>query len=359
MKYRYWMTQIAGIGNVKTHRLLSYAGSAKEVYDMPEAEFRYIEGMRREDVAQIVKSRAMWDLDGAYEQFVKSKISMITVEQEEYPRRLRHISLPPYAIFYRGSLPEESKKSIAIVGARNCTEYGRFYAGRLAALAARAGIAVISGMALGVDAAAHAGAMQYDGKTYAVLGCGVDYCYPKSNRNLYEYMMTHGGVLSEYIPGTRPVGRLFPQRNRIISALSDVVVIVEAGERSGSLITADFALEQGKDIYAVPGRISDGLSAGCNRLIKQGAGILVSIEDFLQDLQIAGSFEGQPENFSKKVLEKEERLVYSVVDLQPKNVEQILEETNLTIGRLCDILLRLENLGAVKEIYKNYYIRIC
>lgn len=357
-KYKYWLTHVSGIGNIKIGRLLQCAQDAETIYRMKEAELRNIYGIAEKDVRQIEESRKKWDLEGEYEHFLKSGISMVTIEEEAYPKRLRNISFPPYALFYKGALPQEETKSIAIVGARSCSEYGRHYAVELGRMAAQAGIAVISGMAMGIDGAGHYGAMLENGKTYAVFGCGVDYCYPTCNRRLYDYMAECGGLISEYVPGTQPVGRLFPQRNRIISALSDAVVIVEAKERSGSLITADFALEQGKDIYALPGRISDALSSGCNRLIKQGAGIIVSPEDFFADMKISPPAGERITGFSQKVLEKEERLVYSVVDLLPRHIEEILSETKLDIGRVCSVLARLESLGLVKEVHKNYYIRI-
>lgn len=357
-KYKYWLTHILGIGNIKIGRLIQCAGDAQTIYHMQEEELGNIYGITARDVAEIVKSRKTWDLEGEYERFRKSGICMVTIEEEVYPKRLRNISYPPYALFFKGELPEEETKAIAIVGARGCSEYGRHYAVELGRMAAKAGIAVISGMAMGIDGAGHYGAMLEEGATYAVFGCGVDCCYPTCNRRLYDYMAEHGGLISEYVPGTQPVGRLFPQRNRIISALSDAVVVVEAKERSGSLITADFALEQGKDIYTLPGRISDTLSGGCNRLIKQGAGIIVSLEDFFADMKISCPFGDRIESFSQKVLEKEERLVYSVVDLLPRHIEEILSETKLDIGRLCSVLARLESLGLVKEVHKNYYIRI-
>lgn len=357
-KYRYWLTHITGIGNVKIQRLLDYAGDARAVYYMKEKELEGILNITKRDITEIVKSRKKWDLEGEYERFLTSGIIMVTREEEKYPKRLRNISYPPYALFYKGMLPKEDRKSIAIVGARSCSEYGKHYAIELGQMVAKAGLSVISGMAMGIDGAGHYGAMLCGGATYAVLGCGVDYCYPSSNRRLYDYMAEHGGLIAEYVPGTQPVGKLFPQRNRIISALSDVVVIVEARERSGSLITADFALEQGKDIYALPGRISDALSAGCNRLIRQGAGMIISIEDFLAEIEVSCSSGDTIAGFSQKVLEKEERLVYSVVDLLPKHIEEILIDTQMDIGRLCSILARLENLKMVREVHRNYYIRI-
>ena len=358
MKYQYWFTQIPGIGNVKQQSLLIACGGAEAVYYMEEKELSEISHIKQKDVHSIVESRKTWDLDDSYERFLESGIKFVTMEQPEYPRRLTNISQSPYALFYKGELPAEEKRSIAIVGARMCSEYGRYYAKEIATLAVKCDVNVISGMALGIDGASHYGAMQQHGKTYAVLGCGVDYCYPKSNRVLYEYMTTQGGIISEYVPKTAPVARLFPQRNRIISGLSDAVIVIEAKERSGSLITADFAMEQGKDVYALPGRITDALSGGCNRLIKQGAGIITSPKELFGDLAVSCSPMEGMRNLRKIVLEKEEGLVYSVLDLQPKNIEQLCSETKLEIDRLCNVLIGLENAGLIKEVFKNYFIRI-
>ena len=217
-------------------------------------------------------------------------------------------------------------------------------------------IGVISGMARGVDAHGHWGAIEGGGRTYAVLGCGIDICYPASNYELYGQIAAQGGVMSEYPPGTEPNPGLFPMRNRIISGVSDIVVVVEAKVKSGSLITADYALEQGKDIYAVPGRISDSLSGGCNRLIRQGAGMILSAEDFVRDLDVFVEKLSTKDTFAKNALEKEELLVYSVLDLQPKNMEELMKATDMSVTQLTGILSTLLSKGFAEEVFKNYYI---
>lgn len=223
-------------------------------------------------------------------------------------------------------------------------------------LAAR-GVGVVSGMARGIDAAGHQGALDVGGISCAVLGCGVDVCYPKSSRALYEEILERGSVVSEYPPGTQPIPGYFPQRNRIISGLVRAVVVVEAKQRSGSLITADFALEQGRDVYAIPGRITDALSAGCNSLIRQGAGAVSDLESFIQELAPDPGAGGETCTFEKLLLEKEERLVYSCVDLRPKSMEELLEETDLSVPELAQILGILLKKGFVTEAFKNCYIR--
>lgn len=355
--YVLWLAHVPGIRGGKLRRMLEYA-EAEEFYRMPREKLGMVPYLTESDVRQIADSRSRWDVEERYGRFLDTGMRMVMRTERAYPKRLTHIGMAPPVLFYMGSLPGEETKSIALVGARMCSEYGRHYAGEIAYTAACAGMNVVSGMAAGVDGAAHRGAMRAGCATYAVLGCGADRCYPAQNRDIYEYMKGQGGILSESIPGTEPEGWLFPQRNRLISGLADIVVVVEAKERSGSLITADFALEQGRDIYALPGRVGDALSAGCNRLIRQGAGIILDPEEFLQELSLmrgTAKFIGE---FPQNTLEKDEGLVYSSLDLQPKNIEQILQETKLDIDRTCDILLRLETVGLIKEIYRNYYIRL-
>ena len=199
--------------------------------------------------------------------------------------------------------------------------------------------------------------LQETGRTYGILGCGADVCYPAAHRELYEELVKQGGIISEYPPRTRPRAMFFPQRNRLISGFSDGVIVVEAREKSGALITADFALEQGREVYAVPGRISDPLSQGANRLIRQGAGIFLSTEDFLEEMDIFTAFLKASDKKPKLSLEKSERLVYSCLDLSPRSIEELLKETGMPLGALMENLETLQEKGCVSEIYRNYYIR--
>lgn len=242
------------------------------------------------------------------------------------------------------------------MGARQCSNYGRAMARELSAALTEAGAQVISGLALGIDGIAQKKCVSMGGSSFGVLGCGVDVCYPKENFDLYCQIVENGGLISELPMGTQPMRLHFPMRNRIISGFSDAVVVVEARERSGSLITADLALEQGKDVYALPGRNTDALSQGCNRLIEQGAGLLTSPESLLRSLNLDGG-KGRIHSKKKLTLAPEEELVYSNLDLLPKGLEEIAQETALPIGRLTGILLRLELAGAVTEISKNQYAK--
>ncbi len=354
-KYQYWLKCIPGIGNKKQRKLVEYCGSAKEAYGLTEKQLMQAEGIRECDARAILESKAGFDLDNEAGKFEKTGLSMVTIEDEEFPKRLTYISDCPYALFYKGQLPKEEEKTAAIVGARMCSSYGRAVGLELGEKLAVCGVGVISGMAFGIDSFGHWGAIRGGGKTYAVLGCGANVCYPAKGRALYEKIWERGGILSEYLPDTAPAAGRFPARNRLISALSDVVIVVEARIRSGSLITADFALEQGKDIYAVPGRLDDGQSAGCNELIRQGCGIVTSAESLLEDLGLAADKNEAEDKIAKKLLEKEELMVYSCFGLQPKNLEELIQITKIPASRMAAILVDLQTKGWIEEYFKNNY----
>lgn len=362
MKYQYWLSNIEGIGSASIQKMMNYVSSAEELYFLPEEQLEQMEQVGKEARQKIIDSRRTWDLDAAWENFQKRGISFVSQEMESYPEKLRNIYNPPYSIYFRGDLPDGHRRTIAIVGARRCSEYGRSMAEKLGERLAEYHIPVISGMAMGVDFYGHIGALKGKGKTYAVLGCGVDICYPALHKQLYRDIMDNGGIISEYPPGTAVKAQLFPARNRIISALSDIVVVVEAKKKSGSLITADFALEQGKDIFAFPGRATDELSNGCNALIRQGAGIITSVDSFLADLGIFDEKECHQESlfeeFPKIILEKEESMVYSCLDLRPRSLEEISYRTGIKVQYLISLIQGMIEKGVLKETFHNYYMRV-
>lgn len=354
-KYQYWMRCIPGIGNKKLKKIVEYCGSAKEAYGLSVRQLRNIRGIGEKDAENILESKRRFDLEGEPEILEEREISMITIEDEGYPQRLMDLNDGPYALFYRGKLPSEEEKTAAIVGARLCSSYGRAAGLELGERLARCGVGIVSGMASGIDSFGHWGAVRGGGKTYAVLGCGTDVCYPKGGKDLYETIQKNGAVISEYLPGTPPFAAQFPARNRIISGLSDVVIIIEAKKKSGSLITVDFALEQGKDIYAVPGRMDDALSRGCNELIRQGSGIVVSADELIEELGVSPAETAAKEEAAKKPLEKEESMVYSCFGLHPRNMEELVNMTNLPSSVLADLLIRLQTKGLIEEYFKNHY----
>lgn len=229
---------------------------------------------------------------------------------------------------------------------------------RFAEELASCGIEVISGMAKGIDGVSQRAAIDAGGKTYAILGCGVDICYPREHFDLYQHIQENGGIISEQPPGTSPLPQHFPARNRIISGLADIILVMEAQEKSGSLITADMALEQGKDVYALPGSIDSNLSWGCHNLIKQGAGILLSPKELIEELGIFHKTKMKKVTENEIALETPEKLVYSCLDFEPKNLGRILELTGLTIPILMDALVNLELKGYIREISKNHYVKI-
>lgn len=289
----------------------------------------------------------------------KQNVRYVHRTEEEYPDRLKVHRGMPKGLYVIGRLPDPKRPAVAIVGARRSSVYGNEIARRFARELARAGVQIISGMAWGIDGKAHEGALEAGGDTFAVFGCGVDICYPSGHQALYEKLVERGGVLSEYPPGTPLRPGHFPMRNRLISGLSDLVLVVEAKEKSGSLITADLALEQGKDVYAVPGRLNDALSRGCLSLIRQGAGLADSPRVLLEALGIAEEKDEKQRNKeqSKILLAKEENIVYSWIRLQPVSLEELIEKTGFLPGKLLPILVGLQLKGCIREIQKNDYIR--
>lgn len=282
-KYIYWLDCIEGLGAGAKRNLLEAFGTGCDVYHASENMLKYV--LETKKLGLFLEARKNKKLESSYEELLQKDIRFCSCFDEEFPEKLRVIPDVPFVIYYRGKLPELQTPSVAVIGARECSAYGEFIAKELGEMLGRQGISVISGMAKGIDGISQMKALEAGGTSYAVLGCGVDICYPKSNRLLYEKLIMKGGILSTYPPGTSPQARLFPSRNRIVSGLADVLVVIEARRRSGTSITVEMALEQGKDIYAVPGRVTDRLSDGCNKMIKEGAHVFLSPEDFLLDLQ--------------------------------------------------------------------------
>lgn len=275
-----------------------------------------------------------------------------------YPQKLLPLERMPAGLYVIGSLPNPRGKSVAIVGARSCSPYGRAQALHFGKVLAAHGVQIISGLAYGVDAWAHQGALDGGGKTFAVMGSGADVCYPKANYPLYRKILeTGGGILSELEPGSHPEAWHFPIRNRIISGLADLVLVIEARKKSGSLITADYALDQGKNVYALPGRTEDGLSEGCNALIAQGAGIALSPEQLLEDLGMATQPSSPPPPMSpeRPSLTDRQKVVYDSLCQSEKSLEALLEATRLPLSDLSSILLELRLKGLVRETLPGYY----
>lgn len=355
--YWEWFCSIPGIYRRHREILLRCFESPEKVWQAGKEEWRYLREHGCDWAANVEKYQKESNPQGTAYKNRQQGIQFISCEQTGYPRLLRAIRDFPYGIFYKGRLPTMGKKQIAVVGARVCTHYGKHLAEQLAGQIAQAGGEVVSGAAYGIDGAAQWAALSAGGASFAVVGGGVDCRYPRANDRLYDRLEEEGGVLSEFPPGTRPLRYHFPLRNRIISGLSEIVTVVEAKHGSGSLITADCALEQGRTVMAVPGRLDDELSRGCNELIAQGAGVILSAESFAE--QIFPDFRRQKKNKVADIaLAPSEKLVYSSLGLHSKSLWELEECTSLSLADLSSSLLALEAKGLVREMERNYYVKM-
>ncbi len=346
--------------------MLDFWKTPNEVYQATEKQIRAalnnMKGVTENTVQRILQSK---DLTRAQEleHFYKvNEIRCITMHDLDYPDKLRQINNPPYMLYVRGkemSLKEQfdKRRNIAIIGARNCTAYGRKMAMELSFALASHGINIISGMARGIDGYAHGGALKARGMTTAVLGSGICRCYPREHIGIYQELVKSGMIISEYPMDDAPESWHFPQRNRIISGLCDGIIVVEAKIKSGSLITAEYGLEQGKDIYAVPGRVGDSLSEGCNNLIKEGAGIVTSVHQILNEMEIEIKPIVSFEKNQNITLEKDLELLYSCVDYFPKNIEELMRESNMSSVQFFKNIITLQMMNLVDEPSKNMYVR--
>lgn len=361
--YAFWLNSVEGVGGVTAKRLVEALGTPKAVYGATEEQLRELTIPK---VTESIVRAQQQDIFAPYEKMCRKGIVMVPFYHPAYPKRLTDMPDSPFCLYVKGKLPADNKMSLAIVGARNCSAYGRYVAENFAGAFAKYGVQVVSGMAKGIDGIAGAAALADGGDTYAVLGCGVDICYPAANAGLYEEICEKGGVISEYLPGTEPSPGLFPARNRIISGLADAVLVVEARQKSGTLITVDMALEQGKEVYVVPGRITDRLSDGCNRLLRQGASPALSPEQMFAELTATVWREyGQPSaGKTGKViadgrlasLGKEKQALYHLLDFYPISVEQIWlmvqtkeELQGITLPQIMEMLIELCVAGLVKN----------
>lgn len=358
MKYKYWFNEIEGLGNVAKNKLIDLYGSAEGVYNEFKSKEDWSGILSAKQVENIERARK-YNLDLKYREFASYGESMVTIEDDEYPKDLFEVYDHPYGLYFLGDLPRASDEMVAMVGARSCSAYGKSMAAEIGYTLGENGFVVVSGMAKGIDSASHEGCLDAGGRTVAVLGCGVDICYPAMNRKLYHRIIENGCVISEYPHGRQPLAGQFPSRNRIISGISKSLVVVEARKKSGSLITVDFALEQGKDIYVVPGRITDKMSEGCNRLINQGASIITSSEDFVQSLMEVNleqiNLLPERDNLLRK-LTPQEREIYALVDYYPTSLNTIIDNSDMNYLEVLSIIIGLVEKGFISEKFKNQYV---
>jgi DNA processing protein len=355
---RYWIgfTLVKGIGAVRFQRLLEHFGDAESAWSANPAELAEA-GLSTKLIERLVAVREKVDLSRVWEQTQSKGIQVLTWADEAYPQRLKEIEQPPPVLYLRGELLPEDTWSVAIVGTRRVTPYGRQVTEEIASFLAANGITVISGLARGVDSLAHNAALKAGGRTLAVLGSGVDRIYPPENRALAEQILEHGAVLSDYAPGTPPESSNFPPRNRIIAGLSMAVVVIEAGKTSGALITAEFAAEQGREIFAVPGNILAPQSKGTNKLIQQGALPLLSASDIMQALNLTrlGQHKAARRVFPADDVEAK---LLTVMGEEPLHVDEIRNQTGLPVEKVSATLVMMELKGMVRQVGSMQYVAV-
>ena len=350
----YWLalSLIPGVGSILTKRLLDRFGTPEAVFRAPLKELLRIEGLGEKGAGEIRK--------GPSEKAVKRELSLlektggrlVTLNDDDYPRRLKDIYDPPALLYLRGELKKEDELAIAIVGSRKTSAYGREITERIGRDLARHGVTVVSGMARGIDSVAHRGALQGGGRTIAVLGCGVDVIYPSENRSLFHQIIERGAVVSEFRMESLPEGGHFPRRNRIISGLSMGAVIVQASAGSGSLITAGYALEQGREVFAVPGNVGAEGSRGTNQLIKEGAKLVESSGDILEEILPQWRREGETVQEAETAapgLMEAEKILYGLLNETPLHIDDIIRKSQLDAGSVSSLLLNLELKGLISQ----------
>ena len=355
---KYWVgfNLVKGIGPVRLEKLLAYFGSLQEAWQS-QPHHLAAAGLNTKLCQQMIRIREETCLDRLTESLLVAGIQILTWDDPVYPERLRGINQSPFVIYLKGDLIEEDIWSVAVVGTRRYSAYGRQVAELLTRTLAEQGITIISGLARGIDGIAHKQALDAGGRTLAVLGSGLDQIYPPEHRGLADRIIQQGGVISDYPPGTPPDGSNFPPRNRIISALSKAVLVIEAGQKSGALITANYAAEHGKEVFAVPGKITAPLSKGTNKLIKLGAHPLLEAQDVLDFLNMKLVARQQ---VARRTLpgDQKEAVLFNAVGDEPLHVDELCNMTKLPIEEVTATLAIMELKGMVRKTFGMKYIAI-
>lgn len=359
--YYYWLTTIKNIGPKKIKYLLDAYKSPKNIYIKDYKDYEKLGVLSAQDITSIVESKDKQKITSKIQEIENQGIEIITIENHHYPVLLKEIDDPPYVIYKKGAL-ELKGPCIAIVGSRKCSEYGYSMAYEIAKGLSEKGVVVVSGLAIGIDAAAHKGALE-KGTTVGVLGNGSNICYPPSNLTLQRQIESKGCTLSEYPFNTSPHPGFFPARNRIISGLCRGVLIVEAAERSGSLITANLALEQGRDVFAVPGNAWSKMSIGSNQIIQEGAKLVLNsndiIEEIIQYLPLKSIKNNKnTTNPHLSGLAQDEIMVYDNLSQEPIYIDQVNDNVKIPIATLQYIITSLELKGLIKRLPGQRLVRI-
>lgn len=330
-RYCLFLQMIPGIGKVTLRNMLDNIGSPSKVYGAEESVLR--DFMNAAQKEKFLRMRETEKPEETEAKIISSGIQYFSCFHPKYPKRLLKIEDKPIGLFVKGRLPDENKLTVSVIGTRSNSQYGKKMTEEYTRILSDYKVDVISGMARGIDGIAQKSVIKYKGRTYAVLGSGVDVCYPPEHIDLYSQLPDNGGIISEYRPGTQPVAGLFPPRNRIISGLSDVVMVMEARLKSGTMITVDMALEQGKEIFALPGRMTDPLSAGCNALIGQGAGMLPPpdvFEEMIADMTGVKTDYIKGRNFAVEEMNPTNQWVWDRLKDGPKSVAELWKAWEMT-----------------------------
>ncbi len=350
-----------GLGNVLMARLLAVYGEPAAVLQSSCKDLCQVPGIGKKLAAAIHDDSLRRAADRELQKALAEKVTILAISDDRYPEFLRHIYNPPAVLYVKGDVELLSTTCVAMVGSRAATVYGTRIAAELARQLALAGLTVVSGVAQGIDAAAHSGALA-GGRTIGVLGCGIDVVYPRQHQGLYAEIAAAGTLVSEAPFGARPEAFRFPARNRIISGLSLGVVVVEAARRSGSLITARLALEQGREVFAIPGRIDSLKSSGAHGLLQEGAILVQTVDDILQELGFGGGQEaacqGQGEKRLGTALTPEEEKLYGWLDVYPQNIDELIQNSQLAPEKVAELLLLLELKGLVESLSGNLYQKV-
>ncbi len=353
---RYWLgfNLVRGIGPVRLRMLLDMFGDVRSAWEASEQVLREMK-LDRRSLENFLKVRQQVDLDEVLRHVERAGVHVLTWDSPDYPDLLRQISDAPPVLFVRGEITPADEWAVALVGTRKATVYGREVARMLAADLARNRVTVISGLARGIDSIAHKAALDAGGRTIAVLGSGVDCIYPSEHRQLADAIAQNGALISDYPLGTQPESANFPARNRIISGLSLGVVVVEADLKSGALITADFALDQGREVFAVPGSILSPASAGCNRLLRDGASLVTEVGDILEGLHLDHLAEKQ---MAREILPENatEAAIISHLSAEPRHLDELSRETALPVEVISSTLVMMELKGMTRQVAPLQYV---
>jgi DNA processing protein len=351
---------IPELGPVRVRRLLDYLGTPQRILEATGSELRQVNGVGPRVADSIAGWRSTIDLEGELERIAAFGAKIITQSDPLYPRLLREIHNPPIVLYCWGELTEADQQAISIVGSRRTTHYGLESAKKLSYQLAYAGLTVVSGLARGIDTAAHQGALAAKGRTVAVIGSGLLHLYPSENQALAEKIATSGAVITEFPMNVRPDAPNFPQRNRIVSGWSDSLLVIEAGLNSGALITAGQATEQNRNVYALPGPIDKPTSAGSNRLIQQGAKLVMSAADILEDLTLLLPEKPSLQPTPGRVIQfsGDEQAVYEAIGSGETPLDQIIANSRLPAGVVSSTLLALEMKRLVKQLPGRHFVKL-